>query len=480
MQLISYPFIELFQTPMHKYIFDVNTNQFIRVSDELYDYFKEWRKTEKPSENVAETINRKISFLKKQGFLSENYPTKMKHGMSDYLEHYLQKNIEQMTLQITQKCNFRCSYCTYAPKDFDYQRQHSFKEMDLATALSAVDFLREHSVGRPDVCIGFYGGEPLLQFDLLETVVNYAKKVMYGKELKFTVTTNASLLTYEKAKFLADNNFMTMISLDGAPSIHNLSRKFAATGEGTFDVIQANLKMLQQRLPEFYKNLSFNIVIDPRFRCDEMHDMFSNDPLFENVALQSTLIDDNFNIEKVIPEDIYLKQNGVHEFKAYMAVLGRYPQKAASRVAFNQVASSIQRIESTLIAREKLPSELTHSGPCVPGQKRLFVDVNGTFFPCERVSETSDAMRIGSVKEGIDYDKARKLLNICELTGEECKKCWAISHCTICAKLCDNNGELSRDLKLSNCPSSKVTVADSFLSYLLFKELKERDPINED
>ena len=62
-------------------------------------------------------------------------------------------------------------------------------------------------------------------------------------------------------------------------------------------------------------------------------------------------------------------------------------------------------IDNFRAIKPELPDEFAPSGPCIPGKRRLFVDVNGSFFPCERVNEQSDLMKIGSISEGFDADK---------------------------------------------------------------------------
>lgn len=109
-------------------------------------------------------------------------------------------------------------------------------------------------------------------------------------------------------------------------------------------------------------------------------------------------------------------------------------------------------------------------GPCVPGQRRLFVNVDGALYPCERISETSDIMRIGDIYNGIDHAKVDALLNIGQLTEEKCKHCYAVRYCTLCAKNCDNNGELSPELKASNCQSVHNEVMEKFRDYLFTRE----------
>ena len=76
---------------------------------------------------------------------------------------------------------------------------------------------------------------------------------MTEKELVFPVTTNGSLFTKETVEFISKHNFNVLVSLDGTPTIHNRSRKFAATGEGTYEAIERNLRYVQENYPDLYK-----------------------------------------------------------------------------------------------------------------------------------------------------------------------------------------------------------------------------------
>lgn len=133
----SKPFIKLVKSPFNKYIYDVNTNQVIKISEELYNYLNN-QSDETPSESVKDQIN----FLKKKGYLSDNRAKKIIHSESNRLSYHLEKNITQITLQVTQQCNFRCSYCPYTTAEFDNNREHGSKIMSMETAKKAIDFLR--------------------------------------------------------------------------------------------------------------------------------------------------------------------------------------------------------------------------------------------------------------------------------------------------------------------------------------------------
>ena len=136
-----------------------------------------------------------------------------------------------------------------------------------------------------------------------------------------------------------------MISLDGPPEVHDRSRKFAATGMGTFSVIAKNIQMIKEDFPEFFNKISFNIVIDPRYSCNDLHEMFNNSELFSDSNIRSTLIEDFFSYEKVISDEVYDIEQNIHEFKAYLSELGKYPKEKVSKIAYNNLHQNIARLK---------------------------------------------------------------------------------------------------------------------------------------
>ena len=110
-------------------------------------------------------------------------------------------------------------------------------------------------------------------------------------------------------------------------------------------------------------------------------------------------------------------------------------------------------------------------GPCLPGIQRLFVDVNGQLYPCEKVNEESELMNIGTLDKGFFLDKSLNILNIGKLTKEECKSCWAFRFCKICAVAADDTTELSRKKKLEHCERIKVDIYNMMRNYTMLKEL---------
>lgn len=463
------PFIHAMKTPLRNYIYDVNTDMFIDVDEDTYQYLKKVEQRDNGEALIADQhIKQNLEILHAQGFLSAKHPKQIRQSQSDFMEYHLNENIAQMALQVTQQCNFRCAYCAYCASDFEFQRDHSSKRMSIETALTAVDFFAARCGNQEAPVIAFYGGEPLLEFPLIQQVVQYAVEKLYGKNLRFTITTNASLLRPDIARFLLENNFMTLISLDGTSETHDRSRRFASNGRGSFSVIRHNLEIIKEQYPEF--EFSFNIVVDPRYPCDSLHEMFSRDELFREAQLTSTLIDDQFSIEKTIPDEAFIQQDSQYTFKSYLAVRGVYPRENVSNIAYASLNTNFSRIKTNMKPKISLADITAPGGPCITGGRRLFVSADGNLYPCERVSEASQAMNIGNLWDGFDFEKVDKILNIAQTTAEDCKNCWAFRHCTLCGKHSDNCGELSADLRRSQCDNVRAQVEDTFRDYLWMKE----------
>ena len=141
------------------------------------------------------------------------------------------------------------------------------------------------------------------------------------------------------------------------------------------------------------------------------------------------------------------------------------------------VRSGFSETEKTAILLEEknqcLPEQGIPGGPCVPGKRRLFVSTDGTFYPCEKVNELSEAMKIGDVDTGIDFEKAERLLNIAALTPDKCRNCWAFHHCLVCQRYAVGDGDLDPEIKNSHCQRSYSYMDLILQEYALLRECGE-------
>lgn len=465
---MSLPFIKLFKTINGHYVYDVNKDNILSINKDSY----------KILENILESgneesvnYNSELKELVKKGYLSNKRVKEFRHIEYDKIDKILSNGISQIALQVTQGCNLRCSYCAYANTDNNLQRNYSKKNMSFNTAKSAVDFLLEHSSAVPEVYIAFYGGEPLLEYDLIKSVIKYAKDVFAGKKISFSMTTNATLLTYDIWDFLTKNDTSIVLSIDGPKEIHDLNR-LDASGKGSFDKVLENVENIFHKCKNIdfiKKHLRINMVVDPKNDFDLIDSLYKN-KFLKQLNARYTIADDLFLNKKFKISENYLTKYRYNMFLTYLSYFNVIDGINRSHMLKNHIDILSQKFESLRKINSMLPDKIGHAGPCVPGKKRLFIDVDGKFFPCERVSESSDIMNIGSLKDGFYIDKIKNLLDVTKLTEDECKDCWAFSHCNICVRTADDGGKLSKDAVIKVCPQVLSDTYTNMLEYIFIKE----------
>lgn len=156
--------------------------------------------------------------------------------------------ITNIALFVTQSCNLNCVYC-YG--DNAHYGETDKNCMDLATAYTAVDWLVKVSNTQQRITISFFGGEPLLNFELIKQVVKYSLAIgaKSGKIIDFDINTNGTLITEEVIEFFDRHRFRVIVSIDGPKEVQDIQRPFKA-GLGSYDEILPNIRALLRALPD--------------------------------------------------------------------------------------------------------------------------------------------------------------------------------------------------------------------------------------
>lgn len=462
------PFIHLLEIPYGKYVYDLNKSSVIKVPDAVYAYLSDM--TGEPDTEVGAYLED----LKARGYLKEKRVKVSEHSVTEYYHSFVKNNLSQLTLQVTQTCNLKCEYCTYSGNYMN--REHTNISMSFETAKKAIDYFISHSRDSSIFAISFYGGEPLLEFDLIKKCVEYADSRSEGRKVTYNFTTNGTLLTEEKYEFLVEHDFSLLVSLDGPQHVHDRHRVFAGTTIGSFEQMTSNVKALKAKYPEYYeKKVSFNTVMDPSYPMKEICEFMMTNEWINPNNVTSSVINDIHAKEKNHYSEDFLEEYEYEKFKALLCKLGWLKIDDLSpliRKHFNdikQIAVSLERIQQS-----EVPKKGHRGGPCIVGVRKLFVDVNGRLFPCERVSETSKAACIGHIDQGIDEKKALQLLNIEWITSENCRDCWARNLCDNCFTHADDGTGLSKEMQLTRCPANRAQKEDSIKDYLVMHELGYR------
>lgn len=436
---------KLITTPKSHFLYDTTINKLCKIDDKQFAFLKN-DKTLDPKDKI-------FSKLIDNNFLKNNPIENIEHPDTKILEELTNNSMSQLTLQLTQNCNLRCSYCIYSGNY--YNRTHQNLKMDFETAKNSLDYFFENSSHNKELAIGFYGGEPLLCFKFIKKCVAYAEKVNPGKKLYFTITTNGTLLTREVCNYLMDHNFHITLSLDGPEEQHNKNRTFS-NGEGSFKTILKNLENISKESPDFFKFITINTVITPKHDLETLMHFFDEHSQFKKIETQFVEVDQTDikdNNYQTFPVKYIIIKRYLY-FLYLLSLIGMYPKEKLSKLTpCNEYLTNLfyQNIKKSSGSTQTCH----HGGPCIPGAHKLFVDSMGNLFPCERLNEESKEVCLGSVKDGIDLEKSKNILNIGSITKNECKNCWCINLCDICVKKTLDHGKISRDQKLKSCNLTK-------------------------
>lgn len=442
-------FIKCFETPKNKYFYDRYLNSIVRVTDSEFEELKIIEKTGRiPDENL---LHRFIEM----GLLHETILNDIEHPETENLEMLSNHYIEYLILQVTQQCNLRCKYCAYSGNY--YNREHSSERMSFDIAKKAIDFYLERSDSANELCLGFYGGEPLLEYELIKKCVDYIKNQGGDKPIRFPMTTNGTLLSDEVIKFIVQHQFTLMISLDGNRESHNANRKYA-TGFGTFDTILKNLKALKEYDEKYYQeNVMFNCVINSETNLAETYRFYAESDLFSPDKIHFNFVDPvDIKDDSITHLSIHNKRvDSLAYIKMALAVLGKRKWDNYSLMMRDRMVD-VELMYQHVHKHSPENTKLHHGGPCIPGVRRLFVNVNGRFYPCERVSESDEEMCIGSLEQGFNYKNMDFLINHGKIVKNECMSCWNLRNCSFCLNsVSKENHHLTKEMLQKMCSESR-------------------------
>ena len=445
----DFPVIKTLVVDNSCYVYDACTNQLLKVDSSIFFEICKLQKEGigKYREQGREdrTYSNMNSLLSK-GLFGPSFIKKIEHPDTKYIAALTDRCLNQLVLGITNQCNFNCRYCHQSEG-----KKLSVKlMMDKEIALRSVDYLFEHSKDAFGVTVTFYGGEPLINFELIKSTVEYATEKFKVKKVSFNITTNASLLDREKADYLATNNFDLLISLDGDKKTQDLHRRYNKDGKGTFASVWKNITFLKEHHPDyFYSKVRFNSVILQDEDPEDVLRFFSNNNIRETA--------------------VSLHRADMSGIDYYASPIKLYKMADAYDV-INE--SKYREYLECFLDKGRIPEVWHHNGPCVPTVRRLFISADGDFYPCEKI-DSDCSCKIGSLDEGINTEKVSELMNVGKMTESECRNCWALRFCTMCVHDCIGEGVCSRSVKLNNCKLQKKNALAFFKEYIRRKETSE-------
>ena len=334
---------------------------------------------------------------------------------------------EILVLELTQQCNFRCEYCVYSGH-YKYERKHQNIRMSKEIVDEIVDkyFRTEKD---PDY-VSLYGGEPLLQFSLIQYLVQKIEKI--GKTPEYAMTTNGSLILNETiARFLVDKKVHLTISFDGLN--HDLYRK-TVNHEQTSELVFKALELLKEIDENYFKDyISLSITLAPPYQLAENANYFNSHKLLSELKLLVNTVNDQ---DSDFFDSIHIKKERQKLSDDYSLLAEEFIKMDGFGKPFHKAlfADAMLRIEDREMS---LQTKAYPPGPCNPGKNRLFITATGNKYMCERVGKYG---YLGNIQDN------RKQVNLYHKVLKDFKKC-ITPHCQECLyiRICDACYSLFRE-----------------------------------
>ena len=328
----------------------------------------------------------------------------------DFAETKVESPIKAMCLHIAHDCNLRCKYCFASTGDFGTGR----KLMPFSVGKQAIDFLLEKSVGRENLELDFFGGEPLMNWDVVKQIVEYArsKEEEYGKKFRFTITTNGMLLDDEKIDYINKEMSNVVLSIDGRKEVNDRMR-VKVDGTGCYDRIVKNYKKLVEKRgdKEYYVRGTYtNYNLD--FSEDVMHlykqgfDQVSVEPVMEDESVEYAITEKDLDkiyaeYDKLVDKIANIKKNGGFiNFFHFMIDLDQGP-------------CVIKRLRG-----------------CGSGNEYVAITPDGDIYPCHQFVGHEE-YKMGNLEEGTFNTDIKKEFAGCHVYSKpSCRDCWAKFYCS--------------------------------------------------
>lgn len=318
--------------------------------------------------------------------------------------------VKALCLHVAHTCNLNCSYCFAAQGKYHGERAL----MSFETGKRALDFLVEHSGTRKNLEVDFFGGEPLMNFEVVKELVAYARSIEKeaGKNFRFTLTTNGVLLNDEVAEFANRECHNVVLSLDGRKEVHDRLRK-TVNGAGSYDLIVPKFQDFVQKRGNrgYYVRGTYT-----KYNLD-----FTND-IFHIADLGFT----ELSMEPVVsaPDDPYALS------EADLPALYRQYEILAEEMLRRRRAGKPFTFYHYMIDLSGGPCIYKRISGCGSGTEYLAVTPWGDLYPCHQFVG-DEKYRLGDIWNGVTNIAVQQEFKLCNAYArKECRDCWAKLYCS--------------------------------------------------
>ncbi len=322
-----------------------------------------------------------------------------------------------MVLNVTNQCNLSCTYCYEYGEDKIVNTENGRKPkfMSEETARESVDFMLREAGDNRMAHLTFFGGETLLNLPVLKSTIAYARQraVEVGKEVDFSLTTNATLLKPDVIEFLAENRVGVTISIDGPKEVQDQFRVFS-NGTGSYDVVAPKIRELLRR----HKTRPIGARVTLTTNNLDIRKIFRH--LREEIGFWEV----GFAPVTTAPGREYaIAESG------FDSMLEQFRSLAAEflEAALENRHHGFSNVKDTL---EEIHKGVSKPYPCGAGLGLMGVSTDGDVALCHRFAG-SDEHKLGTVRDGIDRLVQIGFLEKHHIDDKtDCRQCWARPLCS--------------------------------------------------
>jgi len=452
--------IHKFQMKGEQFLVDANSGAVFQIDKIVWDYFV---LLEKYPENIVkeklllnyspqqvEDSLAELEQLKEQGLLfsDDGEIRKKANNLGTGI-------LKSLCLHVAHDCNLRCRYCFASTGDYKGKRAI----MSSTTGKAAVDFLLETSPNVPKYILDFFGGEPLLNFQVVKEVILYAleKGEALNKSFKFSLTTNATLLNKEITDFLKQYDVEVIFSLDGTPATHDAMRPFP-NGKGSQQVVLKKIKeFLEARKGNNYYIRGTFTSLAPHFSESVQYLVEEG---FDNISLEPVI---------ALPEDEYAfsAEHLPVLMEEYEKLVAYYLEAKKQGKGFNFFHFATDLRNGPCLSRRIMG--------CGAGTEYLSIGPEGEIYPCHQLMGR-EGFAMGNILEKSFSLAIGNRLRENHIYKKKCTDCWARFFCSggCHANAHLLNGDITIPYELS-CVLEKKRLECLFYLQSKLGELEERE-----
>lgn len=392
------------------------------------------------SENNKDTYySKKKAFFQNGGIVDEFAPRMITEYDPFQIKSNL-ANLRMLLIEVTDECNLSCKYCGYGVMYNNYDIREN-KKQKFINVKALIDYLADLWKSTLNVSynniitVGFYGGEPLLNFKLIKQIISYLDSLnIPGIEFSYNMTTNGVLLD-KYMEYLAFKKFSLLISLDG--NERNNSYRTFRSEKPSFSRVKANIIQLREKYPNFYmNNVNINSVLHNKNSVSEIYlfvkKTFDKIPRIAELNTNGIEVSQMNEFNKMFKNKTYNNdiEDSCNEMKTDLLLSD--PSVTMLNYFIDAFTSNTYNTYSDLFTIEN-DKMFIPTGTCQPFNRKIFLTVNGKILPCERVGQE---MPIGSVSNGIvdiNYEFVNSVYSaMYKDIIAQCRKCLIWKNCTYC------------------------------------------------